>query len=56
VATVPVGGGVAVGLGHLLLEGRVVYRFTFFDDLLAANHQDGDLRSTTAVGSLGYVF
>jgi hypothetical protein len=48
VATVPLGGGFTVGDGHLFLEVRATYRFTFFDDLA----RSGDSRDRR--GQLGH--
>ena len=57
VAVIPVGGGVAMGHGHLYVDARAAVRFTEFDDLLRdpASSQ-GQLRQWTFGASVGYLF
>lgn len=51
IGVVPVGGGLMVGRGRLLLDGRFTYRATFSEDAFG-----GDLETWAVVGSIGYQF
>jgi len=53
-----VGGGLTIGYRHLYLDTRFVYRFTQYEDLMAANEgsRSGQLRQWTFGGNFGYVF
>jgi hypothetical protein len=57
VVTIPVGGGVTLGHGHLYLDARFTYRFTQDEDLLATNNGGSNqLGQWTFGGNFGYLF
>jgi hypothetical protein len=59
VATVPVGGGFAIGYGHLFLDTRFTHRFTEYEDLINAGgggRSRDQLGQWTFGGNFGYVF
>jgi hypothetical protein len=55
VATIPLGGGVSVGRGHLYLDTRFTYRLTTYEDLVVEG-SGSHLRHWTYGGSVGYMF
>jgi hypothetical protein len=60
-ATVPLGGGLAIGFGRMLLDLRVTYRLTYRDDLLSPgpdfpDFEEGRFQNYTLGAQIGYEF